>query len=144
MPLSDATGVTQLEADQKNQIGQHPLSNHKPVCRRRRLPGHADMFPACVVAVFYLVSASRSVALRCSDSIRPLDELDPRRLEGIWALVGGSFTDPAAMEFFKRRNSSSIHFSHLRSNNATANFVFTASFHMGGKWEPLWFLQRHL
>lgn len=53
------------------------------------------MFLACLFAVFYLVCASRSVALRCSDSVWPLDELDPGRLEGTWALVGASLTNPA-------------------------------------------------
>lgn len=37
------------------------------------------------------------------------------------------------MEFFKCRNSSGIHFNHLRSDNETTNFVVTASFHMGVK-----------
>lgn len=74
-----------------------------------------------------------SAAVRCSDSVQPLDELDLCQFGGFLALVGGSFTNPVHMEFFKRRNSSSIHFSHLRFDNATASFVFTTSFHLGGK-----------
>lgn len=125
---SDATGVTQPETDDKTKHAS-VLFQANPSAA-----GHADMLPACVVVVvFYLACASRSVAPLCSDSVRPLDDLDPRRLEGTWALVGGSFSDPADMEFFKSRNSSSIRFSRLRLDNATANFVFTTSFHLGGK-----------
>lgn len=91
------------------------------------------MFPACVISIFYLMHVSQSVALCCSDSLRPLSEVDPRQLEGTWALVAGSFIDPEHLEFFKRRNSSSITFSHLRFHNGTPNFVYSPSVHFEGR-----------
>ncbi len=91
---------------------------------------NGDMFAACAIAIFCLVSVSRSAPLTCEDSVRPLDQLDPRHLEGRWALVAGSLSNPANLEFFKSRDSSSINFS---NTSATSSFVYTPSIHVGGK-----------
>ncbi|XP_070827689.1 uncharacterized protein [Chaetodon trifascialis] len=88
------------------------------------------MFAVCAVALLCCMSASHSAPLACEDSVRPLDQLDRRRLEGRWALVAGSLSDPAQFEFFKRRNSSSINFS---STSATSNVFYTPSVSAGGK-----------
>lgn len=91
---------------------------------------HRDMFAVCVVAVGCLLSMSHSVPLACVDSIRPLGELDPHHLEGRWALVAGSMTDPADLEYFKRRDSSSINFS---NTSMTTNISYTPGVRSGGK-----------
>ncbi|XP_076583665.1 uncharacterized protein LOC143318993 [Chaetodon auriga] len=88
------------------------------------------MFAVCAVTLLCCMSASHSAPLACEDSVRPLDQLDPHRLEGRWALVGGSLSDPAQFEFFKRRDSSSINFS---STSATSNISYTPSVNMDGK-----------
>lgn len=93
------------------------------------------MFATCVIAVLCLVSLSHSVALDCEASVRPLDELDPDHLEGRWALIAGSFPDPAHLDFFKRRDSTSINFSNINfsNTNSTTTSFYTASVHFEGK-----------
>uniref|UniRef100_A0A8C2XLP1 Apolipoprotein M n=1 Tax=Cyclopterus lumpus TaxID=8103 RepID=A0A8C2XLP1_CYCLU len=88
------------------------------------------MFAVCAVALLCLMSVSHAAPVACEEFLRPLDQLDPRHLEGRWALVAGGFENPAFLKFFKRRNSSSINFSNV---SATPSISFTHSAHSGGK-----------
>lgn len=88
------------------------------------------MFSVCTIAVFCLASVSLSAPLACEDSTRPLDQLVPRHLEGRWALVAGTLSDPAQLAFFKRRDSSSVNFS---ITSAASNILYTPSVLFGGK-----------
>ncbi|XP_078021170.1 uncharacterized protein LOC144461736 [Epinephelus lanceolatus] len=85
----------------------------------------------CAVALLCLVSVSHSAPLSCEDLLRPLDQLNPHHLKGRWALVAGSLSDPAYLERFKRRNSTSIDFSSF--SNATSSVSYTPSVDAGGK-----------
>ncbi|KAI3352462.1 hypothetical protein L3Q82_005416 [Scortum barcoo] len=91
---------------------------------------YRDMFAACVIALLCLASMIHSAPQDCQDVIQPLDQLDPDHLEGRWPLVAGSLSDPAHLEFFRNRNSSSITFSNA---SATSNIVYTPSVSAGGK-----------
>ena len=88
------------------------------------------MFTVYVITLFCLVAVSHSAPLACEDLVRPLAQLDPDHLEGRWAMVAGGLSDPAHLEFFKRRNSSSINFF---TAGATSNVVYTPSVDAGGK-----------
>ncbi|XP_073324760.1 uncharacterized protein [Pagrus major] len=96
----------------------------------RMISAHRNLFAVCTVAVFCLASVSLSAPLACEDLTRPLDRLVPRHLEGRWALVAGSLSDPTQLEFFKRRDSSSVNFS---NTSAASNILYTPSVHFGGK-----------
>lgn len=94
------------------------------------ISAHRNMFSVCTIAVFCLASVSLSAPLACEDSTRPLDQLVPRHLEGRWALVAGTLSDPAQLAFFKRRDSSSVNFS---ITSAASNILYTPSVLFGGK-----------
>uniref|UniRef100_A0A3P9PC99 Uncharacterized protein n=1 Tax=Poecilia reticulata TaxID=8081 RepID=A0A3P9PC99_POERE len=74
----------------------------------------------CAVAVLCLLPVSRSAPLTCEESVRPLDRLDTRRLEGKWALVAGSLSHPPFLERFKSRDSATAEF----SNNGDESSLF--------------------
>lgn len=88
------------------------------------------MLAACAVVLLWLMPVSYSTLLTCEELVRPLNDLDPRHLEGRWALLAGSFSDPAHLKFFKLRDSSSIHFS---NTNVTSNVSYTPSVYYGGE-----------
>uniref|UniRef100_A0A8P4K9X0 Apolipoprotein M n=1 Tax=Dicentrarchus labrax TaxID=13489 RepID=A0A8P4K9X0_DICLA len=90
----------------------------------------SDMFTVCAIAIFCMVSVGHSAPLACEDAVRPLVQLDPHHLEGTWALVAASLSDPVLLEFFKCRNSSSVNFSNA---SATSDIVYTPSVNAGGK-----------
>lgn len=48
------------------------------------------MSAVCVMVLLCLVSLSHSFPLTCDNLVQPVDQLDPRNLEGRWALVAGS------------------------------------------------------
>uniref|UniRef100_A0A087YQG5 Uncharacterized protein n=1 Tax=Poecilia formosa TaxID=48698 RepID=A0A087YQG5_POEFO len=72
----------------------------------------------CAIAVLCLLPVSRSAPLTCEESVRPLDRLDTRRLEGKWALVAGSLSHPPFLERFKQRDSASINFASTTSDTS--------------------------
>lgn len=97
---------------------------------RNMFSARTDMFAASAITLFWLMSAIHSAPLACEDLVRPLDQVNPRHLEGRWALLAGSLSDPAQLKFFKRRNSSSIYFSVA---NATSSISYTPSVLFEGK-----------
>ncbi|KAL7403662.1 hypothetical protein ABVT39_003421 [Epinephelus coioides] len=68
------------------------------------------MFDVCAIALLCLVSLSHSAPLSCEDLVRPLEQLDPRHLEGRRALVAGSLSHLPYMERFKDRDSATVNF----------------------------------
>ncbi len=89
------------------------------------------MFSVCFSTVLlYLVSLSQSAPLDCRDLIQPLDQLDPRHLEGKRALVAGSLSHPPFMERFRRRDSATASFS---NNTSQTNLSFRRSMHLDNK-----------
>lgn len=79
---------------------------------------------AVVIAVLCLVSVSLSAPLSCEDLIQPLDQLDPRNLDGRWALVAGSLEDPRAEAGLRIRDSTTIY---------ASNFTYTQVDRYGSK-----------
>lgn len=77
-----------------------------------------------------LLSVRQATSLACTDLLEPLDHLDPPQMLGRWALVAGTFNDSALLEFFKRRDSSSIYFSNV---SATSNISYSVGVRMDGK-----------
>uniref|UniRef100_A0A3B5M9V9 Uncharacterized protein n=1 Tax=Xiphophorus couchianus TaxID=32473 RepID=A0A3B5M9V9_9TELE len=73
-------------------------------------------------------SFNRSAPLTCEESVRPLDRLDTRRLEGKWALVAGSLSHPpfldATAEFSNNSDESSIFF--RRSGRSNGNCYYAS------------------
>ncbi len=51
---------------------------------------YGDMFAVYVFTLLCLMSWSHAAPLACEDLIQPLDPVDPRDLEGKWALVADS------------------------------------------------------
>ncbi|CAJ1053559.1 hypothetical protein GBF38_003559 [Xyrichtys novacula] len=49
-----------------------------------------DLFAIRTLAVFSLISASLAAPLDCQDVLRPMDKLNPRDWEGMWAAVADS------------------------------------------------------
>ena len=67
---------------------------------------------AAAIALLFLVSASHSVPPppgALEDTVRPLDQLDSRHLEGRWALVAASMEEKSA-DYVKERDSVAIYF----------------------------------
>lgn len=73
-------------------------------------------------------SVSLAAPLACEELIRPLDQLQPHRLVGRWALVAGGLSHLPFLERFKQRDSASIHFS---SNTSESSLSYTRSLCLG-------------
>uniref|UniRef100_A0A3Q4I5S8 Apolipoprotein M n=1 Tax=Neolamprologus brichardi TaxID=32507 RepID=A0A3Q4I5S8_NEOBR len=71
------------------------------------------MLAACAVVLLWLMPVSYSTLLACEELVRPLNDLDPRHLEGRWALLAGSFSDPAHLKFFKLRDTSTLSYTQI-------------------------------
>lgn len=70
-------------------------------------------FAATAIALLCLVSVSHSVPPppgALEDSVRPVDQLDSRHLEGRWALVAASMEDKSAADYVKKRDSVVVYF----------------------------------
>uniref|UniRef100_A0A8C2XKM5 Apolipoprotein M n=1 Tax=Cyclopterus lumpus TaxID=8103 RepID=A0A8C2XKM5_CYCLU len=78
------------------------------------------MFAACAVFLLCLTSVSHSAPLACEDLIRPLDQVDPRHLEGRRALVAASLSHLPFMEQLRRRESATSNFSSNTSETSTS------------------------
>uniref|UniRef100_A0A3B3VUM1 Uncharacterized protein n=1 Tax=Poecilia latipinna TaxID=48699 RepID=A0A3B3VUM1_9TELE len=78
---------------------------------------------------FIKLASFRSAPLTCEESVRPLDRLDTRRLEGKWALVAGSLSHPPFLERFKQRDSASINFA---STTSDTSISYTRSIRLHG------------
>lgn len=83
------------------------------------------MFAAYVIALLCWLSVSHSAPLAC---VQPLDQLTTHHLEGKWALVAASLSDPAHVESLKQRDSASIMFT---SYSNTSEMLFTRNFRFG-------------
>ncbi|XP_070842874.1 uncharacterized protein [Chaetodon trifascialis] len=83
---------------------------------------HRDMSAVYVIALLCLVAASRSSPLVCEKLVHPLDQMDPHRLEGRWALVAGSLSHLPSMEALRLRDSITMYFS---NSSETSNFSYT-------------------
>lgn len=77
------------------------------------------MFAAHIVFLLSLAHLSHSTPQKCGDLLRPLNQLQPRSLEGGWALVSGSLSHHPFMEHFRERESSTVSF----SNNTVSNII---------------------
>ncbi|XP_071754172.2 uncharacterized protein LOC139910694 [Centroberyx gerrardi] len=91
---------------------------------------YRDMFALCATVLLYFMSVSHSAPLSCEDLLRPLDQLEPGPMEGRWALVAGSFRDPAALEALKRRDSVTVDF---YNSSETSNYAYTQINRVGDK-----------
>ncbi|KAL3066900.1 hypothetical protein OYC64_016777 [Pagothenia borchgrevinki] len=76
------------------------------------------------MALLCLVSVSHSAPLGCEHLLRPLHQLDPRPLEGRWALVAGSLSHLPYLDRFKQRDSATVNFS---SNTSDTNISYSRS-----------------
>ncbi len=76
------------------------------------------------------MAVSHSAPLACEDLVRPLDQLDPRHLEGRRALVAGSLSHLPFLEQFKQRDSAAVNFS---SNTSDTNISYTRSIRLDNK-----------
>lgn len=65
---------------------------------------------AVSVVILCWFSVTLAAPLACEELIRPLDQLQPHRLVGRWALVAGSLSHLPFLKRFKQRESASIHF----------------------------------
>lgn len=83
----------------------------------------------CAVAFLCLLPVSRSAPLTCEQLVRPLDRLDPRHLEGKWALVAGSLSHAPFLERFRQRDSASINFPNSMSDTSIS---YTRSIRLHG------------
>uniref|UniRef100_A0A3Q2PAS2 Uncharacterized protein n=1 Tax=Fundulus heteroclitus TaxID=8078 RepID=A0A3Q2PAS2_FUNHE len=88
------------------------------------------MFAALPVALLCLLSVKQAAPLACAGFLKPLDQLKPPQLLGRWALVAGTFNDSAQLEFFKRRDSASIHVSNI---SAASSFTYSPSIYFAGE-----------
>uniref|UniRef100_A0A3B5ADJ7 Uncharacterized protein n=1 Tax=Stegastes partitus TaxID=144197 RepID=A0A3B5ADJ7_9TELE len=86
-----------------------------------------NMFAACVIAVLCWMSVGHSAPLDCENLLRPLNQVGLPYLEGKWALIAGSVSDPAHLEKFKSRDSASIIFGN-HSDASTVSFMRIFSF----------------
>uniref|UniRef100_A0A3Q3GQ19 Apolipoprotein M n=1 Tax=Kryptolebias marmoratus TaxID=37003 RepID=A0A3Q3GQ19_KRYMA len=83
------------------------------------------MFALYAVAFFCWVSVSLSAPLSCEDLNRPLDTQDLSFLNGRWALVLASLSNPAHLGKLKERDSASISFA---SHSDSSKLSFTRDF----------------
>uniref|UniRef100_A0A3P9KM15 Apolipoprotein M n=1 Tax=Oryzias latipes TaxID=8090 RepID=A0A3P9KM15_ORYLA len=70
-----------------------------------------NMRSVCAVAIFCLVSLTRSSPLVCEKLVHPLDLSTFSHLEGRWALIAGSLNHPPSMEALAQRDSITMYFS---------------------------------
>lgn len=84
----------------------------------------------CAIAFFCLVSLSHSAPLLCEDLVQPLGQDDRHHVVGRWALIAGSFSIPAHLNIFKRRDSASIHFSNA---SESSKILYTPSIYVDGQ-----------
>ncbi|XP_070768102.1 uncharacterized protein [Enoplosus armatus] len=80
------------------------------------------MFPVCAIVLFCLMSVSHTAPLACEELVHPLYKLDPRYLEGRWALVAGSINYLPSMEALRLRDSITMYFS---NSSETSTFSYT-------------------
>lgn len=85
------------------------------------------LIAACALTVACLLSGGHAAPLTCEDLLRPLDQLDLRRLEGTWALVAGSLSYLSYLERFKSRDSAAIHFP-ANSSETSVSYARTFRF----------------
>lgn len=69
------------------------------------------MFAAYSVILLCLVAASQSAPPACEKLVQPLDQVDPRHLEGGLAFIAGSVNNSLIMEALKVRDSITAYFS---------------------------------
>uniref|UniRef100_A0A3Q1HBA3 Uncharacterized protein n=1 Tax=Anabas testudineus TaxID=64144 RepID=A0A3Q1HBA3_ANATE len=84
----------------------------------------------CSIVLLCLTSVSHSAPLACENLVRPLDQLDPHRLEGRWAMIAGSLSYPPFIERLRRRVSASVNFSNITAESV---IVFSRSKHLENK-----------
>uniref|UniRef100_A0A3B3ZEC7 Uncharacterized protein n=1 Tax=Periophthalmus magnuspinnatus TaxID=409849 RepID=A0A3B3ZEC7_9GOBI len=77
-----------------------------------------------------LASLTSSAPLTCEQLTRPADQLDPGRLQGTWALIGGSISYLPYLEKFSKRDSASINFP---SNKGETNTSYSRGFRIEDK-----------
>ncbi|XP_030287993.1 alpha-1-acid glycoprotein 1-like [Sparus aurata] len=82
------------------------------------------MLLLCAIALLCSMPVSLSAPLACEDLLRPLGQLDPRHLEGRWAMVAGSLSHPPFMERLRSRESATASFS---SNTSETSISFRRS-----------------
>ncbi|KAK5865955.1 hypothetical protein PBY51_020185 [Eleginops maclovinus] len=93
------------------------------------------MFAVNVITLLCLMSVSRSAPLGCEDLLRPLDQLDPRHLEGRRVLVAGGMTNLLHVDYFKSRDSASINFANA---SESSKMSFTRIFGYGDSCQYLY------
>lgn len=87
------------------------------------------MFAVYSILFICWKSASYAAPSACENLLHPLEQLDFHHLEGSWALVAGSVSDPAHLESLKSRDSVRIIFA---GNNDTSKISFTRVFSSHG------------
>ncbi|KAM7394103.1 hypothetical protein PAMP_020923 [Pampus punctatissimus] len=87
-------------------------------------------FVVGAIILMCLISVTQSAPLTCEELVQPLDQLDPRHLEGKWALVAGSLSHLPYLERFKQRDSATVNFS---SNTSETNIFYTRSIRLDNK-----------
>lgn len=111
------------------------------------------MFAACSVILLCFVAASQSGPPVCEKLVQPLDQMDPRHLEGGLAIVAGSVNNSLILEALKVRdsitayfsNTSETEFSYIQINRIAGQCVHrhynisiqdsTFTFEVGGRFE---------
>lgn len=83
------------------------------------------MFAVYIIVFICWKSVSHAAPSACENLLHPLEQLDFHHLEGSWALVAGSVSDPAHLESLKSRDSARIIFA---GNNDTSKISFTRVF----------------
>lgn len=86
------------------------------------------MFAAYVIALLCWLSVGHSAPLPCEQLVHPLDQLVTHLLEGRWALVAASLSDPVHAEALKQRHSASATFT---TYSNTSKMFFTRTFGLG-------------
>uniref|UniRef100_A0A3Q2EF52 Uncharacterized protein n=1 Tax=Cyprinodon variegatus TaxID=28743 RepID=A0A3Q2EF52_CYPVA len=84
---------------------------------------------AFLLAFLCLSPLSHAAPLACEELVRPLDQLDPRHLEGKWALVAGSLSHPPFLERFRQRDSASVSYA---SSTSETSISYTRSLRLHG------------
>uniref|UniRef100_A0A672GCE9 Uncharacterized protein n=1 Tax=Salarias fasciatus TaxID=181472 RepID=A0A672GCE9_SALFA len=65
---------------------------------------------AGAITLLHLLSVSLSAPLGCEELLRPSIPVGPHHLEGRWALVGGSLSNPEHLQRFRERGSVAVDF----------------------------------
>lgn len=68
------------------------------------------MFAVFMSCLFCFLPVSWSAPLSCENLLRPLDQIEPQRLKGRWAMVAVSLEDPAVQEVLRRSDSVTLDF----------------------------------